>query len=256
LREGGSTLFPEEIELLGDVKGKRLLHLQCNAGQDTLSLAARLRADVTGVDISDEAIAFARTLAQDSGISGTFVRSDIYDWLARNEDLYDVVFVSYGAIMWLSDIVSWAKGIAKALNPGGRLVLIEFHPLIGLLDGALTADWKQANDYMGGTHYRYEVGVGDYVAEAGGSSTNTGQTVANDTPWQNPHPSHEFSWGVGEVVSALINAGLRITALHEYPYCNGFKPYPSMLELPGRRMKFSEDMPLMPLMFAVCANKP
>ncbi|MBM4431542.1 MAG: class I SAM-dependent methyltransferase, partial [Chloroflexi bacterium] len=82
LRQGGSTLFPEEIELLGDVRGLSLLHLQCNAGQDTLSLAKR-GAVVTGVDISDEAIAFARQLSRDSGIPATFVRSDVYDWLTQ-----------------------------------------------------------------------------------------------------------------------------------------------------------------------------
>src|SRR4051794_14240468 len=82
LREGGSTLYPEEIELLGDIAGRTLLHLQCNAGQDTLSLA-RLGAQVTGVDISDTAIAFARQLSDESGIPGTFIRSDIYDWFAQ-----------------------------------------------------------------------------------------------------------------------------------------------------------------------------
>src|SRR5689334_22694442 len=81
LREGGSTLFPEEVELLGDVRGLSLVHLQCNAGQDTLSLA-RLGARVTGVDISDSAIEFARRLSEESGIAGTFFRSDVYDWLA------------------------------------------------------------------------------------------------------------------------------------------------------------------------------
>ena len=84
LRAGGSTLFPEEIELLGPIDGFQLVHLQCNAGQDSLSLAA-LGAEVTGVDISDEAINFARKLSTDSGISAHFVRADIYDWLAETK---------------------------------------------------------------------------------------------------------------------------------------------------------------------------
>lgn len=78
-RRGGSTLFPEEVDLLGDVRGKRLVHLQCNAGQDTLSLA-RLGAEVTGVDISDEAIAFAQRLSAEAGIPAHFIRADVYDW--------------------------------------------------------------------------------------------------------------------------------------------------------------------------------
>src|SRR5436309_11262198 len=94
LREGGSTLFPEELELLGDSKGLSLVHLQCNAGQDTLSLA-QLGAKVTGVDISDTAVAFARELSEESGIPATFYRSDIYDWLeetAKNGERFDIVF--------------------------------------------------------------------------------------------------------------------------------------------------------------------
>src|SRR3954468_13117062 len=99
LRAGGSTLFPEEVGLLGDLTGRSLLHLQCNAGQDTLSLA-RLGATVTGVDISDTAVAFARQLAADAGIPATFERADIFDWLATTSTSYDVIFVSYGALVW------------------------------------------------------------------------------------------------------------------------------------------------------------
>ena len=99
LREGGTTLFPEEIELLGKVQGSRLLHLCCNAGQDTLSLA-RLGAQVVGVDISDEAIGFATRLSAESGIPARFERADVYDWLdaAAGRERFDVVFCSYGAI--------------------------------------------------------------------------------------------------------------------------------------------------------------
>jgi len=79
LREGGSTLFPEEVELLGDITGKNLVHLQCNCGQDSLSLV-QLGAAVTGVDISDEAISFARQLSKESGLAAHFIRSDVYDW--------------------------------------------------------------------------------------------------------------------------------------------------------------------------------
>ena len=95
-RGGGSTLFPDELELLGDLRGKTLLHLQCNAGQDTLSLA-RVGAAVTGVDISDTAIAFAQQLSVDTGIPAAFIRSDVYDWFEQAHqrgDTFDIVFSS------------------------------------------------------------------------------------------------------------------------------------------------------------------
>jgi SAM-dependent methyltransferase len=143
---GGSTLFPEEIVLLGDIEGKTLVHLQCNAGQDTLSIAAHLGAEVTGVDISDEAIDFATRLSRDSGILAVFVRSDIYDWFTHNNTQYDVAFASYGALPWLSDIRAWGKGVAGCLKPDGRLVLLEFHPAATMFD----VDWSLKYDYMGG----------------------------------------------------------------------------------------------------------
>ena len=255
LREGGSTLFPEEVELLGDVQGKNLLHLQCNGGQDTLSIAAGLGASVTGVDISDEAISFAQRLSQESGISGAFIRSDIYAWLKTNNQLFDIVFASYGAIIWLQDLHAWGMGIAAALQPGGRFVLVEFHPMLGVLDGALSGDWSEAGDYMGGAHYGYDQGVGDYVAEQGGALTANEVLIEASEPFANPNPCHEFYWGLADVVSALLDAGLSLTALREYPYSNGFAPYPDLVELPGRRMAFKPDMPKIPLMFAVTAQK-
>ena len=134
-RAGGDTLFPEELELLGELEGRDLLHLQCNAGQDTLSLARR-GARATGVDISDEAVRFARELSAASGIAATFERADVYDWLdaaAHEGRSFDVVFSSYGTVVWLSDLGAWARGIAGVLRPGGRFVLVEFHPAATML---------------------------------------------------------------------------------------------------------------------------
>lgn len=146
LRRGGSTLFAEELALLGDVRGLRIAHLQCNAGQDSLSLAA-LGALVTGVDISDEAIAFARRLSTDSGIAANFTRADIYDWLEReaaeNPASYDIAFSSYGFLCWLSDLTVWAKGIHAILKPGGRFAAVEFHPFAMCFD----QDWESVYDY-------------------------------------------------------------------------------------------------------------
>ncbi|MYE27214.1 MAG: class I SAM-dependent methyltransferase, partial [Chloroflexi bacterium] len=111
-RAGGNTLFPEETRLLGNVTDKTLLHLQCNCGQDSLSIANHLGSRVTGVDISDEAIRFARQLSRESGIKASFIRADIYDFFANDSARFDVVFSSYGALCWLSDLAAWGRGIA------------------------------------------------------------------------------------------------------------------------------------------------
>lgn len=246
----GSTLFSDEIELLGDITGQSLVHLQCNAGQDTLSLA-KLGAIVTGIDISDTAIDFARQLSTDAGIPGTFHRADIYDWLATTDERFDIVFVSYGAIFWLSDITAWGKGIARILKPGGRMVLLEFHPFYNMFEDG----WKVYFPGMGGLMHHDPDGIGDYVADSGSAGAPSGyETGVVD--FKNPHPVYEFSWGVSDIVTALLSAGLQLTALREYPYSNGFRRFADMREIPGNRFIQPEGMPDMPLMLGVVAAKP
>jgi SAM-dependent methyltransferase len=254
LRQGGSTLFQEELDLLGNITGKSLLHLQCNSGQDSLSLA-RLGADVTGVDISDTAISFAQKLSIDSGIPATFVRMDVYDWLAEASARgvqFDVVFSSYGAIVWLSDLRMWAQGIHSVLKPGGQFVLVEFHPFSNIFDW----DWSVRHPYF--THGQpstWENGIGDYVALAGEALTPSGY-IEGVQNFINPHRSHEFSWTMADVVTALITSGMMLTTLREYPYSNGAKLYDNMREGEGKRMYPPTHLPSLPLMFALSAQKP
>jgi SAM-dependent methyltransferase len=253
LRAGGSTLFPEELELLGDLEGKTLAHLQCNSGGDSLSLALR-GAAVTGVDISDGAVSSARGLSKEAGIPAGFERADVYDWLeeaAREGRRFDAVFSSYGVVCWLSDLDAWAHGIAAILKGGGRFVLVDFHPAGDMFDER----WHHARAYpSGGEPLLLDEGVGDYVAESEGGLTPAG-FVEGVRNFENPHRCHLFRWGLGEVVTALVAAGLRISALKEYPYANGERPFSGMRELPGRRMVPPEGVPALPLMFGVCAEK-
>ncbi len=253
LREGGSTLFPEERALLGDLEGKTLVHLQCNYGGDSLSLAL-LGATVTGVDISDEAISSARKLSSQTGIPASFVRSDLYDWFevaAREGSRFDVVFSSYGVVCWLPDLAAWARGIAVVLDPGGRFVLVDFHPVAEMFDER----WNRAHAYpSGGERRLVQEGVGDYVGESGGGLTPAG-FVEGARDFENPHRCHLFRWGLGEVVTALAGAGLRVVALEEYPYSNGERHFARMHELPGRRMVPPEDVPAVPLMYGISAEK-
>ncbi|MEI2300370.1 class I SAM-dependent methyltransferase [Ensifer sp. MJa1] len=250
-RAGGSTLYPEEVELLGDLAGLDLLHLQCNSGQDSLSLA-RLGASVTGVDISDEAIAFATRLSAESGIRATFERADLFSWFEEARVAgrrFDRVLASYGTICWLSDLGVWARGIAGVLKPGGRFAFIEFHPFAMIFD----ATWKPHYDYAPREPVA-EAGIGDYVADAG-SNLAVGGYHEGVVGFTNPHPSLEFNWGIADVVQALIDAGLRIERLTEYPYANGWIGFQAMRELGGRRMGPPETMPSLPLMYAIVAEK-
>ena len=254
-REGGNKLYPEEVELLGDLHGRSVLHLQCNSGQDTLSLRRLGAAKVLGIDISDEAIAFARRLSAESGVAASFVRADVYNWLAgasAADERWDVVFCSYGAIIWLSDLASWARGIAAVLEPGGRFVTVDYHPVEMMFDEEL----RHAIPYS--THGRpitWDDGVGDYIARSGPAGAPSGW-MAGVQDFQNSHPSHEFHWATSEVISALLDSGLALEHFREYDYCNGFRPYKEMKDLGNRRWTAPDGTPAIPLMYSIVARKP
>jgi SAM-dependent methyltransferase len=253
-REGGNTLYPEEIELLRDLEGASIVHLQCNSGQDTISLA-RIGGNVTGVDISDTAISFARQLSADSGIPATFIRADVYDWLAdaaEKNERFDVVFSSYGALVWLSDIAIWAKGVSTILARGGKLVLVDFHPYANVFGW----DWTLRYPYFAqGKALEFDDGIGDYVALSGNCLAPSGylEGVVN---FKNPHPVKEFQWSIDEILSAILEAGLILKEYHEYPYTNGARLFKSMREEVGGRLYPPSGFPTLPLMYGLLAIKP
>jgi SAM-dependent methyltransferase len=236
-KNGWNNLYPEDMELLGDVKGKTIAHLQCNDGQDTICIAQFCGAEVTGIDISDYAIESAQKLSAETGIPANFVRSDIFDWFDSNETLYDVLYTSYGAINWISDVKKWAKGIAKTLKAGGKFVMIDFHPLVGMFE----LDWSLKYDYMGGKTIE-EGGVGDYVG--------------NDWEgnFKNEQTAYEFAWGIGDILGALLESGLILEQFKEYPHLNGWQRFPEMRD-EGRKFYFPDDKPIMPNMYSIIARK-
>ncbi|MDY7095946.1 MAG: class I SAM-dependent methyltransferase [Acidobacteriota bacterium] len=254
LRGGGSTLFPEEVKLLGELEGQSLLHLLCNCGQDTLSLANH-GALVTGVDISDEAVAFARRLSEDSGVPGRFQRSDVFDFLpaARERgETYQRIFLSYGALPWVSDLQAFFRGAAELLAPGGRLALVEFHPMVFAFDEARTLQYS----YFGDGRWMVEAaGVPDYVAESGEGLAPSGQQQGVQD-FTNPHPTYEFQWSVGQVLTAILEAGLTLKVVQELPYSNGWKMFENMLDVGNRRFALPPEEPQLPLLLSVLAVKP
>lgn len=254
LRGGGSTLFPEELEMLGDIAGLSLVHLQCNAGPDTLCLA-RLGARATGVDISDDAIDYARKLSADSGIPAEFVRADVYDWfneaIARGER-YDRVFASYGALIWLSDIRKWGEGVAAVLAPGGAVAVVEFHPVSLMYNERGERDWPY---FTHGEPQSDGTGISDYVAFSREGLVPWGYEEGV-TGFENPVVTSEFCWSIADVVMALIDAGLVLEELREYPYANGCPRFENAVERPGRRFHAPEGQPNLPQMYAFRARKP
>jgi SAM-dependent methyltransferase len=237
-QNGWNNLYREDMELLGDVKDKTLAHLQCNDGQDTISIAKFCGAQVTGIDISDYAIEFAQKLSAETGISADFVRSDIFEWFDNNETMYDVVYTSYGTVNWISDIKRWAKGIAKTLKSGGKFVMIDFHPLIGMFE----TDWSLKYDYMDGK-VDESGGVGDYVGDDWEGN------------FQNQQTAYEFAWGIGNILGGLLESGLILEHFKEYPYINGWQRFPEMETTAESRHYPPKDKPTMAMMYSIIARK-
>lgn len=247
----GSTVFDEELELTGDLTDKRLLHLQCNSGQDSLSLA-KLGAQVTGVDISDAAIDFAQQLSTDSGIKAHFERDDLLAWFPRaaaQGRAFDVAFSTYGTIGWLEDLGAWARGVFSVLAPGGVLTLLEFHPLVWMFDGEM----KLIDDYFRRGAIEEASGVNDYVGRSGEGLAPSG-FVPGAADWQNPERAVAFQWTVADIVQACVDAGLVIEVLREYPYTNGCQLWAGQPVLPGNR--YGQVSRELPLMLGIRARRP
>src|SRR5439155_333090 len=198
-RAGRSSLQPFEIDEVGDVTGRSLLHLQCHFGLDTMSWA-RLGANVTGVDFSPPAVEAATKLAAEIGVAdqADFVCSDVYDArTAVGQRTYDIVYTGHGALCWLPDITRWAEIVASSLNPGGFLYLAEFHPFAEMLG------WEQPV-----IEYDY------FHDPAGLFDDSPGSYVDFDAPTVN-NASHEWRHPLGEILTALATRGLRLEFLRE-----------------------------------------
>jgi SAM-dependent methyltransferase len=241
LRDGGDTLFPEELGLLGGLTGRRLVHLQCNSGQDSLCLARR-GARVTGVDMSDEAIDFARRLSKESGIAAGFERAEVVTWMHETQERFDLAFCSYGVTGWLPDLDAWADGLRRIVAVGGRFVYVEFHPIFWSV-GATRDDYFATEPFV--------EPVPDYVATSG-AALGAAVSAASET---NTVAAHAWQHGLGEIVDALLRHGFRLDRLREYPYANGCRLDPSLVPAEGRRWQWPPGVARTPLMFSLAATR-
>jgi SAM-dependent methyltransferase len=208
-KAGVNALTPIELNEVGDVKGKKMLHLQCHFGMDSLSWA-RLGAEVTGIDLSDEAIKEAKKLNDELELNAKFICCNVYDLHPDNEEsskapplegfgeAFDIIFTSYGTIGWLPDLDKWAEIISHFLKPGGLFYIAEFHPVVWMFD----------DDF---THIKYYYDNREVIVmENQPTYTDGGGNITGK----------EYSWNhsISEVLNALINVGLRIELFNEHMY--------------------------------------
>lgn len=231
---GKQTLKEIELDLLGDIRGKKVLHLQCHFGQDTISLA-RMGARVTGVDLADKAIAVARDLAEETGQDVQFVCCDLYDLPQHLDEQFDIVFTSYGTIGWLPDMDRWAALIHRYLKPGGSFIFAEFHPVVWMFDDDFT---KVAYDY-----FNYETIV----------ETTEGTYAQPDAELELANVN--WNHGLAEVFTSLLHSGLVLNTFREYDY----SPYPcfrNVKEIAPGRYRIAHLEKAIPMVYALRATKP
>jgi 2-polyprenyl-3-methyl-5-hydroxy-6-metoxy-1,4-benzoquinol methylase len=237
-KAGKSNLHSLEIEEVGNVAGKSMLHLQCHFGIDSLSWA-RLGASVTGADFSHEAISTAQRLVAETGIEARFIESALYSLPEILDEQFDIVFTSYGVLSWLPYIDSWANIVAHFLRPGGTFYIAELHPIGGMFD--TSADELRVNE-------SYFSSREPLRFDDDGSYADPEATLTNRTTYSWPHP-------VSEVATALIDAGLRIEFIHEFPY--SIERWFPFMELGGDGyFHMPAGMPSIPLLYSIRANKP
>ncbi len=233
-KKGKSSLNKIELNELGDVTGKSLLHLQCHFGMDTMSWA-RAGAACVGVDLSDEAINLAKEINAELKLNADFICANVYDLADTSKvpplegfrEAFDIVFTSYGTIGWLPDLDSWAEIISHFLKPGGTFYIADFHPALWMMDDNFTQ--------VKYSYFNTEV----ITEEISGTYTDREAPIKSvEHGW-----NHPFS----EIINALIKHDLQIQLFNEFPYSpyNCFNNLEQGADGMWRIKGMDEKMPMM-----------
>ncbi len=239
-KQGAIRLDSVEREALDDVTSKTLLHLQCHFGLDTLSWA-RLGATVTGADFSDAAIDLARSLSAELGIDARFVCSDLYDLPNALTGQFDIVYTSYGVLGWLPDLRRWGEVIARFLKPGGTFYIVEAHPFAWTFDDSADATELRIR------YSYFQDADKPLVTPVKGSYADRNAKVS--------HPV-EYGWNhaMSEIINSLVDAGLRLQHLHEFPFIS-WQMFPFMEQDADGWWRLRGQPHDIPLMFSLKATK-
>ena len=231
--KGNDSLNQIEIQLLGNIKGKKVLHLQCHFGLDTISLSRR-GALVTGVDFSENAIQKAIQLNNTLRTNVTFLQSDIYKLPEILDEKFDIVFTSYGVVGWLPDIKEWARIVNLFLKPKGEFVLVEFHPVV----------WMFSYDFK-----RIEFNYMDskpIIEELEGTYTNP------DAPIK--EKSISWNHGMGTVIDSIVKSGLRVADFYEYNY-SPYNCFMNTIEMSDGKYQIKGLEDKIPMVYSLKAKK-
>jgi SAM-dependent methyltransferase len=237
-RAGEDALHSIEAAEIGDIAGKRVLHLQCHIGRDTLCLARR-GAVVTGLDFSGAALDVARRLSAETGLKANFVEGTVDQAPELTPGPFDLVFTTWGTICWLPDMKQWARTIAAVLAPGGELYFADAHPTFNVLE-----------DVAGKLVPSY-----DFQTPADKPLQFTNETTYTGDPTIMSHQStREWIHSLSSVLGGLIDAGLTITMFREHEVLP-WRGLPGLVSASGRMWRLPDGVPRMPLSYSLRARK-
>lgn len=237
-KQGKLSLKKIHIDELGDIKGKKILHLLCHIGLDTLSLA-RLGADVVGVDISPKSIEIAKELAKECNLSAKFICSDVYKIREILDDKFDIVFASHGVICWLKDLNEFMKNVERYLKPKGHLYMMDGHPMsIIMTDEPDGKELKVARTY-------YRKNEEPIYCEPSEDYANK-EMILNS-------PTYEWQYTLSDIINSVCAASLKLEYLHEFPFCDD--NYYNNMEKDSEGWWRFKAGNIIPLMFSLKATK-
>lgn len=231
---GKSSLKEIELGLLGDLSGKRVLHLQCHFGQDSISMA-RMGAEVVGVDLSDQAIAKASEMAAMLQANARFICCNLYDLPQHLEGQFDVVFTSYGTIGWLPDLKAWSEIVERYLRPGGRFVFVEFHPVVWMFDD----DFQKIA-------YNYAQREAIVIENEGSYADREADIAMTSVSW-----NHSLS----NVIQNLLDRGLLLQQFQEIDY-SPYDCFAHTVEFEPGKFRIGHLGDKIPMVYALVAKKP
>lgn len=231
--KGKDSLNPIEIELLDKISGKSVLHLQCHFGMDSISLA-RHGAIVTGIDLSDKSIEQAKDLNEKAGTRVDFIQSDVYSLPKNLNKKFDIIFTSYGTVGWLPNMNKWAEVIQHFLKPGGKFIMVEFHPVLWIFD-----------DNFKEIIYKYS-DIDPIIEDLKGTYANREADIKN----------RSISWnhGLGTVLNALLKKGLTIDSFQEYDY-SPYNCFNNTIEVDEDKYQIKGLEGKIPMLYSVSALK-
>ncbi|MCH7373592.1 class I SAM-dependent methyltransferase [Aeromonas sp. MR16] len=231
-----------ELNLLGDIAGKKVLHLQCHVGFDSFALEM-LGAEVTAIDYSASAIEIANRIKDSFNLKTNFHCANVCDLSSLDLGEFDIVFTSYGVLVWLRDLKSWAISIATHLKEDGLFCIVDEHPFARVFSNPNKDNVRFNSGYL------HTYGMGEQPFKA-----NYKYSYASDEKELDHQEQYVWSHSISELINSLVGAGLNVVDFSEYEK-TFYRAFSDLVINNDKWWVFEDGSYSIPLTFSLCAKK-